>query len=44
MNALTLSSTNFVSSRLTDHGEEERRHDLALEGSRGQAMNGIRIE
>ena len=30
-NALTFSGTNFVFSRLTDHGEEERkRHDLAL--------------
>ena len=32
MNALALSGTNFVFSRLTDHGEEEpKRHDLALE-------------
>ena len=32
VNALVFSSTNFVFSRLTDHGEEERkRHDLALE-------------
>ena len=32
VNALALSSTNFVFSRLTDHGAEERkRHDLALE-------------
>ena len=32
MNALAFSSTNSVFSRLTDHGEEERkRHDLALE-------------
>ena len=32
MNALAFSCTNFVFSRLTDHGEEERkRHDLALE-------------
>ena len=32
VNALPFSSTNFVFSRLTDHGEEERkRHDLALE-------------
>ena len=30
--ALAFSVTNFVFSRLTDHGEEERkRHDLALE-------------
>ena len=32
MNALAFSGTNFVFSRLTDHGAEERkRHDLALE-------------
>ena len=32
VNALAFSSTNFVFSRLTDHGEEERkRHNLALE-------------
>ena len=32
VNALAFSSTNFVFSRLTDHGVEERkRHDLALE-------------
>ena len=32
VDALAFSSTNFVFSRLTDHGEEERkRHDLALE-------------
>ena len=32
MNALAFSGTNFVFSRLIDHGEEERkRHDLALE-------------
>ena len=32
MNALAFSDTNFVFSRLTDHGEKERkRHDLALE-------------
>ena len=31
VNALAFSSTNFVFSRLTDHGAEERkRHDLAL--------------
>ena len=31
VNALTFSGTNFVFSRLTDHGAEERkRHDLAL--------------
>ena len=32
VNALAFSSTKFVFSRLTDHGEEEqKRHDLALE-------------
>ena len=32
VNALSFSGTNFVFSRLTDHGAEERkRHDLALE-------------
>ena len=31
VNALAFSSTNFVFSRLTDHGAEKRkRHDLAL--------------
>ena len=31
VNALAFSGTNFVFSRLTDHGEEElKRHDLAL--------------
>ena len=32
VNALAFSGTNFFFSRITDHGEEERkRHDLALE-------------
>ena len=32
VNALAFSSTNFVFSRLTDHGVEEcKRHDIALE-------------
>ena len=32
VNGSAFSGTNFVFSRLTDHGEEERkRHDLALE-------------
>ena len=32
VNALAISGTNFVFSRFTNHGEEERkRHDLALE-------------
>ena len=31
VNALAFSSTNFVFSKLTDHGAEERKkHDLAL--------------
>ena len=31
-NALAFSDANFVFSRLTDHGEKERKkHDLALE-------------
>ena len=36
VNALVFSSTNFVFSKLTDHGEEEcKRHDLALEKLQG---------
>ena len=32
MNALVFSGTNFLFSKLTDHGEKEyKRHDLALE-------------
>ena len=32
VNALAFSDTNFIFSRLTDHGAKERkRHDLALE-------------
>ena len=32
VNALVFSGTNYIFSRLTDHGVEERkRHDLALE-------------
>ena len=32
VNALTFSGTNFVFSRLMDHGEEERkRYDVSLE-------------
>ena len=32
VNALAFSGTNFIFSRLTDHGTKERkRHDLALE-------------
>ena len=36
VNALAFSGTNFVFSRLTNHGEEEqKRHDLALERLQG---------
>ena len=36
VNALAFSGTNFIFSRLTDHGAEERkRHDLALEKLQG---------
>ena len=36
VNALAFSDTNFVFSRLTDHGEEERKRlDLALEKLQG---------
>ena len=31
VNALAFGGTNFVFSRLTDHEEERKRHDLALE-------------
>ena len=31
VNALAFSDTNFVFSRLTDHKEERKRHDLAEE-------------
>ena len=45
VNALAFSGTNFVFSRLTDHGEEDcKRQDLALECFTGLEMNGIRIE
>ena len=45
VSALVFSSTNFVFSRLTDHGaEERRRHDLAQKSSKGQGMNEINIE
>ena len=44
VNALAFSGTNFVFSRLTDHGEKERkRHDLALEKLQGQGINGMKI-
>ena len=38
VNALAFSGTNFVFSRLTNHGEEE------LKSSKGQAMNEMGIE
>ena len=46
VNALAFSGTNFFFfSKLTDHGEEERkRHDLALEKLQRAEINGIRIE
>ena len=37
VNSIAFSGTNFVISRLTDHGaEERRRHDLALERTSNQ--------
>ena len=37
VNALDFSGTNFIFSRLTDHGAEERkRHDLALKKLRDE--------
>ena len=40
VNALAFSGTNFVFSRLTDHGEEERkRHDLAFEKLQGARVD-----
>ena len=45
VNALTFSGTNFVLSRFTDHGPEERkRHDLALEKLQRQGMNEIEMK
>ena len=45
VNALIFSGTNFVLSRFTDHGPEERkRHDLALEKLQRQGMNEIEIK
>ena len=38
VNALAFSGTNFVFSRLTNHGEEE------LKSSKGQTMNEMGIE
>ena len=43
VNALAFSGTNFVFSRLTDHGAKERkRHDLAEEELKG--INEMRIK
>ena len=45
VNVFAFSDTNFIFSRFTDHGAEERkRHDLALEKLQRQEMNGIEIE
>ena len=45
VNALAFSDTNFIFSRLTNHGAEERkRHDLALKKLQEQEMNGVKIE
>ena len=45
VNALAFSDTNFIFSRLTNHGAEERtRHDLALKNLQEQEMNGVKIE
>ena len=45
VNALAFSDTNFIFSRLTNHGaEEHKRHDLALKKLQEQEMNGVKIE
>ena len=45
VNALALSGTIFVFSRVIGHGAEEcKRHDLVLEKLQRQEMNGIEIE
>ena len=45
VNALAFGSTNFIFSRLTDHGAEERkRQDLTLQNLKGQEMNGTEIK
>ena len=42
MNASAFDGTNFVFSRLTDHGEEERkRHDLALKKLERAYINNV---
>ena len=44
VNELAFSDTNFVFSRLTDHGAEERKkHDLALENLQKAREDGTRI-
>ena len=48
MNPLAFSGSNFLFSKLTDHGEKERkRHDLALKKLYrviGPETNGMKIE
>ena len=45
VNALAFTSTNFIFSRLTDHGAKERkRHDLEEEKFQRATENGMRIE
>ena len=45
VNTLAFGSTNFIFSRLTDHGAEERkRQDLTLQNLKGQEMNGTEIK
>ena len=45
VNALAFTSTNFIFSRLTDHGAKERkRHDLEEEKFQRARENGMRIE
>ena len=45
MNALAFSGTSSFFSKLTDHGEKDRkRHDLALEKLQKDRDNGIKIE
>ena len=45
VNTLAFSGTNFIYSKLTDRGAEERkRHNLALEKLQSARMNGLKIE
>ena len=45
VNALAFTSTNFIFSRLTDHGAKERKiHDLEEEKFQRARENGMRIE